>query len=304
MMQTVRGGRVFCSKYAATPATLVAEARNIVRRGRSYAASLPSGTPQRKRVSKDERRALIESFVTSYQNISGKVVNKEDKSFAVVEVVSTAVGVQDDTCTEATDDVKMLETNNNQLEADRVLQGYTLAGETFSEVVLMPQTPGSHCEFVLEENNMLKDDAKSLEKQEDDKLEDSGIASSDKFLMFVDEQKIVEASDQHIESEECKIESQGVPSDFGVVEGDLLREETEMGNTEDDEKEQTVSKELLNSGSPELEAEHQQQFPEEEKYARNLSSVQSDDGESSKKSTLWGNLKSFADGIINIWRKL
>ena len=53
----------------------------------------------------------------------------------------------------------------------------------------------------------------------------------------------MEASDQHLESEEqCKTESQGVRSDFAVVEGDLLKEETEIGNAEGDEKEQTISK--------------------------------------------------------------
>ena len=116
---------------------------------------------------------------------------------------------------------------------------------------------------------MLKGDTKSLEKQEDDKVEDAGIDSSDKFLTVPDKQKIVEASDQHFESEEeCKTESQGVQSDFGVVEGDLPKEETEIGNAEGDEEEQTASKEILNSGISELKAEHHQQFPEKEKYAR------------------------------------
>ncbi|KAK8615453.1 hypothetical protein V6N13_017041 [Hibiscus sabdariffa] len=323
-MQIVRGGRVFCSNYSAAPATWVG-----VRRVRSFAASLPSPSdaPKRKKVSKDERRALIESFVNryrsmnagkfptitearkevggsfyvvrkvlqeleykpnvcsssnSYETLSAKVVNKEDNSFSVVEVVSTGLGVQDATCAKAVDDVKILDTNDKQLEADR----------------------GSSSDFVLEENSVVKIDAKGLERQADDKVEDVGIDSSDKFQMFPNKQKSAKATDQDLESEELgKTESWGVQSDFGVVKGDVLKEETEIGNEEGAEKVQTVS-ELLRSGSPELKAEHHQQFVEEEKSARNLSSEQSNDAESSEKSSLWGNLKSFADGIISIWRKL
>ncbi|XVF12172.1 hypothetical protein REPUB_Repub08aG0091400 [Reevesia pubescens] len=355
MMQMVREGLLLRSKYSAVPAKRFGcgETRNVVRRGASQAAASvpsPSDSPKRKRVSKDERRALIQSFVTryrsmnagkfpsastaqkevggsyyvvrkilqeleyksklcasnsSYENLSGKVLSKGYILSSVVEVVLTAVRIQDDTCPDSMDDVKMLDTNEKQVEADGVLQVYTLAEETSSEGVLKPQTPGSYCEFVLEENGVLKGDAKSLEKQEDDKVENAGIDSSEKNLTVPDKEKIMDASDQHLESEElCKKESNGVQSDFGVVDGDLLKDETKIGNEECDKKEQTVSKELLNAGSPELKTEHQQQFAEEEKYARNLSSEQTNDAESSTKSTLWGNLKSFADGIINIWRKL
>ncbi|GMI75398.1 hypothetical protein HRI_001209100 [Hibiscus trionum] len=324
-MQIVRGGRVFCSNYSAAPATWVG-----VRRVRSFAASLPSpsDSPKRKRISKAERRALIESFVnryrsmnagkfpsiteakkevggsfyvvrkvlqeleykpnvcsssSSYEKLSAKVVNKEDKSFSVVEVVSTGLGIQDATCAKAVDDVKILDTNDKQLEADR----------------------DSFHDFVSEENSVVKIDAKGLERQADDKVEDVGIDSSDKFQMFPNKQKSVKATDQDLESEELsKTEFQGVESDFGVVKGDILKEETEIGNEEGDEKVQTPSKELLGSGSPELKAEQLKPFVEEEKYARNHSSEQTNDAESSKKSSLWGNLKSFADGIINIWRKL
>ncbi|XVF53698.1 hypothetical protein PTKIN_Ptkin05aG0119700 [Pterospermum kingtungense] len=255
-MLFARGGRRgFCSNYTAAPATFFGEATNIVRRGRSNAAaSLPSDPPNPKKVSKDERRALIESFVSryksmnagkfpsataaqkevggsyyfirkilqelehksklgpsngSYDSISGKVVSKEDKSFSVAETVATAVGDKDETCTEAMDG-NMLDTNDKQLEADGVLQVYTLAEETSSEVVLNPQTPGSHSDFVLEENSSLNNDVESLEKQVDGKVEDAEIDASDKFLRVLDKQ-MVEASDQHLESEKFyKAESQGV----------------------------------------------------------------------------------------------
>lgn len=222
-----------------------------------------------------EYESKVCSSNSSYNSVSGEVVNKEDNSFSVVEVVSTAVGLEDGTCTEAMDDVKTLDTNEKQLEADRLLQVCDFAGETFSK-------EGSHYDFVLKENNLLKGDTKSLEKQEDSKVEDAGMDNSDEFLTFPDKQKVVEAS-------------QGVQSDFRVVEGELIKEETEIGNAEGDEKEQTVSKELQNSGSPELKAEHQQQFAEEEKHARNLPTEQSDDADGLKKSSLWGNLKSFAE---------
>ncbi|PPR93077.1 hypothetical protein GOBAR_AA27595 [Gossypium barbadense] len=315
-MQVVRG-RIFCSKYSAAPATWVG-----VRRGRSFAASLPSpsDSPKRKRVSKDERRDLIESFVnrtrvwhdicalangnclmtincqaglarsgklqykslnggkfpsvtaaqkevggsyyvvrkvlqeleykskicssnSSYENLSAKAANKVDKPFSVVEVISTAV--QDDTCARAMDDVKMHDTNDKQLEADR----------------------GSCHDFVLEENSVLKVDAKGLEKQEDDKVGGLEMDDSDNFLIFPDKQKIVEATDQDLESDKLfKTESQGVQSEFGVVKDDLPKEETQIGNEEGDKKEQAISKESLDSGSPEPKAEHHPKILPEEKY--------------------------------------
>ncbi|XVE57204.1 hypothetical protein DITRI_Ditri04bG0072800 [Diplodiscus trichospermus] len=342
MMQTLKG-RVFFSKYSAAPATWFAEARNIVRRGRSYAASLPSDSPKHRKVSKDERRALIESFVNRYRSVNAgkfpsttatqkevggsyyvvkKVLqelqckSKEDKSISVVEVVSTTVGIKDETCTEAMNDVKMLDANDKQLEGDGVVEVYNSAEDTFSERVLKPQTAGDFCDFVSEENIVMKDDVKSLEKQVDVKVEDAGIDGSDEFLTFPDKGKIVETSAQHLESEvESKTESQSVQSDFGIKEGGLLKEETEVGNAEGEEKEQTEYKEVLdgqkeeykevlNAGSPELEAKHPEQFSEEEKYTRNFSSELTDGAQSWKKSSIWGNLKSFADGIINMWRKL
>ena len=40
------------------------------------ATSFPFKTPKRKKVKKEERRVLIVSFLTSYKNISGKIVNE------------------------------------------------------------------------------------------------------------------------------------------------------------------------------------------------------------------------------------
>ncbi|OMO60912.1 hypothetical protein COLO4_33681 [Corchorus olitorius] len=344
-----------------------------VRCGTSYAAPLPSETPKHKRVSKDERRAMIESFINSYrstnagkfpsvsainkevgggyyvvrkiaqelehkskicssnssiENLSGNAFDKDDKVFSV-EALSTVVRVQNNACTEAMNDVKILDSGDKQLEVAGGLQVCTSAEETLSEVVLEPQTAGGHCGVILDENHMKKEDAKSLEKSEI-----TGLDSSDKLLTVLDKQKFVHVSYQLLESaEECKTESEAVQSVFCELEGDFLKQETELGkaeddkteqtaseelldsgspelkqesevgNTEGDTKEQTVSEELLDSGRPELKAEHYQLL-EEEKHAKNLSREQRDDAEHSKQSTLWGNLKSFADGIISMWRKL
>ncbi|OMO61513.1 hypothetical protein CCACVL1_23457 [Corchorus capsularis] len=397
-MHISRGGsRIFCFKRSAVPAT------KWVRRGTSYAAPLPSETPKHKRVSKDERRAMIESFINRYRStnagkfpsvsavqkevgggyyvvrkiaqelehkskicssnssiekLSENAFDKDDKVFSV-EALSTVVRVQNNACTEAMNDVKILDSGDKQLEAAGGLQVCTSVEETLSEVVLKPQTAGGHCGVVLDENHMKKEDAKSLEKSEI-----TGLDSSDKLLTVLDKQKFVHVSYQPLESaEECKTESEAVQSVFCELEGDFLKQETELGkadddkteqtaseelldsgspelkkesevgntegdtkeqtaseelvdsdipeikqetkvgNAEGDKKEQTVSEELLDSGRPELKAEHYQQL-EEEKHAKNFSHEQRDDAEHSKQSTLWGNLKSFADGIISMWRKL
>lgn len=65
-----------------------------------------------------EYKSKICSSNSSYENLSAKPANKEDKSFSVVEMVSTVV--QDDTSARAMDDVMMHDTNDKQLEADRV----------------------------------------------------------------------------------------------------------------------------------------------------------------------------------------
>ncbi|XP_039065373.1 uncharacterized protein LOC120210748 [Hibiscus syriacus] len=145
-----------------------------------------------------EYKPNVCSSNSSYENSSAKVVNKEDKSFSVVEVVSTGVRVQDATCAKAVNDVKILDTNDKQLEADR----------------------GSCPDFVLEENSVLKFDAKAkgLEGQADDKVETVGIDSADKFQMFLNKQKNVKATNQDLESEELgKTEFWGVQMFVDVI---------------------------------------------------------------------------------------
>lgn len=105
-----------------------------------------------------------------------------------------------------------------------------------------------------------------------------------------------------------KEEPEGVPSYFVARESPLLKGETEevshpsAGNAKEKE-EQVVSEVSVESGDTKHKAEQYKGSAEVETSAIYSSSRQTDDVEVPKKRTLWGNLKSFADGFFSMWRK-
>lgn len=65
---------LFKSQTVFTEITNVVQGSNIQSRGKSYAASVPCDVPKiqkgRKRVSKDQRKAMVESFVNKYRSMN------------------------------------------------------------------------------------------------------------------------------------------------------------------------------------------------------------------------------------------
>ncbi|XP_031270018.1 uncharacterized protein LOC116128436 isoform X2 [Pistacia vera] len=109
-------------------------------------------------------------------------------------------------------------------------------------------------------------------------------------------------------SEDGEKEAVGVSSNFVASERRILEGETEEVShphlvNADEKEEQNKSDYLLDPGDVKRKDEPYKGSSEPEQNAVDNSSSEAKD-EVSKKSTLWGNLKSFADGFINMWKKL
>ncbi|KAK9996801.1 hypothetical protein SO802_021487 [Lithocarpus litseifolius] len=104
--------------------------------------------------------------------------------------------------------------------------------------------------------------------------------------------------------------AQGDHSGFAATENHPLVGEIEevlrpcLEKAEDDKQEQAVDHNLPNVDGLGSKAVQDQGSIELDKNVKDVSTRQKNDAEVPKKSSLWGNLKSLADGIINIWRKM
>ncbi|CAK9139403.1 unnamed protein product [Ilex paraguariensis] len=72
----------------------------------------------------------------------------------------------------------------------------------------------------------------------------------------------------------------------------------------DNIKEKTSSEEIMDFEGSKPQYEQQRDSLEVEKSVKVLSEERAGDEELRRKQSIWGNLRSLADGIINIWRKL
>lgn len=211
MMPILKGGFTVCSKCSATRSSLSTntsiyrEVRNAVCgsdiqwRGRSYAASLPSERPKsqnvRRRVSKDERRTMVESFVNKYRRAnegkfptSSATHKQVGGSYYVVRNILQELesqskaspsnieneysmgkeliqeneslpkaGTRNNGHSEAIDNVETISTRDEHLYADGELQTVTWAEKTLSEGVAKCPIAG-HSDIVQPETNLLKRD--------------------------------------------------------------------------------------------------------------------------------------------------
>ncbi|TXG51786.1 hypothetical protein EZV62_024310 [Acer yangbiense] len=289
----------------------VACGSNIRWRGRSYAASVvPSDSPEpqrsRKRVSKDERRALVESYVNKYRaehngkfpsasdaikNVGGgfyvnRMIIKELEYKSKISSsnrgtenlsvgptkknkVTVEVGTQNELHMLAVDDVEINDASEKHLGDEGAIAS-SVAANTLSEDIEKLTAPSGQSDLFATQSDLLTAD-----------------------------KKVEAAQGRHIdiatESRAFKEEIENLPSKFVETESHILKGETDKVYLPSFGKEQSISEASLNSGGPKQEAEQ----PELEKKAMDISS----DAELAKKSTLWENLKSFADGFIKMWGK-
>ncbi|KAI9175039.1 hypothetical protein LWI28_026471 [Acer negundo] len=311
----------------------VACGSNIRWRGRSYAASVvPSDSlePQRvrKRVSKEERRALVESYVNKYRaehngkfpsasdaikNVGGcfyvnRMIIKELEYKSKISSsnrgtenlsvgptkknkVTVDVGTQNELHILAADDVEINDASEKHLGDEGAIAS-SVAANTLSEDIEKLTAPSGQSDIFATQSELLTDD-KKVEAAQGRHIDFA--TESRAFKEEIDEN----FHKDHENADDKKEKAEDLPSKFVETESHIRKGETDkvslpsFGNG-------GISEASLNSGGPKQEVEQHKLSPELEKKAKNISSKQTDDAELAKKSTLWENLKSFADGFIKM----
>ncbi|KAK2655206.1 hypothetical protein Ddye_008258 [Dipteronia dyeriana] len=322
----------------------VACGSNIRWRGRSYAASVaPSDSPEpqrsRKRVSKEERRALVESYVNKYRaEHNGKFPSANDAKKKVggcfyvnrmiikeleykskisssnrgtenlsvgpnkKNKVTVDMGTQNELHMLAADDVEINDASEKHLGDEGAITS-SVAANTLSEDIEKLTAPLqiAQSDLFATQSDLLTDD-KKVEAAQGYHID---FATESRAFKEEIEKKIHK---YHENADDKKEKAEDLPSKYVEIDGHKLKGETDkvslprFGNG-DEKKEQSISEASLNSGGPKQEAKQHNMSPELEKTAMDISSKQADDAELAKISTLWENLKSFADGFIKMWGK-
>lgn len=340
-MMIARGGftHTVCSKYfsqsVCSVIKKVAVRSNTQWRGKSYAASASSSDvrsdAQRgpKRVSKDERQAMVQSFVNKYREMNaGK--------FPTITAARKEVGGSHYTIRKIIQELKY----NSKIPPLDSRKGSPLieAKDGGSELSSGPENTfseeGSHSDVAAAQNHMVKEETEGVshscleisenvnaeevspscfKKPEDDKEEalhnDFDFVPAESQLLK-EETEGVSQTCLEISGEVKKKEAQGDHSGFAATEDYQLVEEAKkvlppcLENAVDSQKEQAVYEDLPNADGLETKVEQYQGSIEVDKVAKETSSRKTNDAEVQKKSSLWGNVKSFAEGFIRIWRKM
>ncbi|XP_062160049.1 uncharacterized protein LOC133867335 isoform X2 [Alnus glutinosa] len=192
---------------------------------------------------------------------------------------------------------------------------------------------GSHSDLAATQNHMLKEETEDVshpcleisenvnaeevspscfKKPEDDKEEalhnDFDFVPAESQLPK-EETEGVSHPYLEISGNVKKREAQADHLGFATTEDCQLVEETKkvlppcLENAEG-KKEQAVYEDLPNADGLKTKVEQYKGSIEVDKVAEDTSSRQTNDAEVPEKSSLWGNVKSFAEGIIRIWRKM
>ncbi|KAF5730405.1 hypothetical protein HS088_TW20G00778 [Tripterygium wilfordii] len=204
----------------------------------------------------------------------------------------------------AINDVDTVDASDKHLEVEKQWDTSSWNGRTLSE-------EGAHPDVIAAQTRAFRGIVvdPGLEKPESAKTEEGDLDPSD----LVPSKSHLKQEKEEV-SQPCfgeprdsdKEEFKDAHSDFVAIGNQPPEAESKGGMhlhfefKEEDKRQHTVSEDLVDLKS-ENEQDHASPVPE--KYAIYRSDDQTTDVELPKKSTLWGNLKSFADGIMNIWRK-
>ncbi|KAL6320487.1 hypothetical protein AAG906_007566 [Vitis piasezkii] len=295
----------------------VAHKSNIRRHGRSYAVSVPSyvlkDQKSRKRVPKDERKVMVESFINKYRGMNaGKfpTVSEAQKhvggSYYIVRELVQELEHKAKTSPLSRRNENLMENEpakerKSLAEAEKV----STSRRTVDAVIedYRQTVPISPLEVSdASSKNLEAKGGKWVEKiLSEEVTTSSGVVKG----------KTKDISHAHLEKlENGKIqEAQKDHSGFVETPSVTLKGETEgssqpcLETIVDGKKEEVASESLLNFDGTKHESEQNQGSPELDDFSRDISRKQNEE-ELPKGSTVWANLKSFAGGIINMWRKL
>jgi len=265
-------------------------------RGRSFAASVPSDDASkvpkgRKRVSKDERKAMVLSFVNEYRaSNAGKfptiseAVKQVGGSYYVIRKILQELEYQSTTSSMNA---------RNDMKLGKVV---VKVNDTSKQV---EDISGTRVRIDTVTNKDVKTVAGYDVDIDDSTLKnvvtDKGPRSSTSSVKAMSEEVV-----KHKPSDECSMSERRKHISEGKAEGDMHQcpEKPEHGV-----KERSHLDDVLDIDGPKTKSEQHQQSSESDKFARALSEKQDDDQELSKKSSVWGNLKTLADDIMKMWNK-
>lgn len=298
-------------------------------RGRSFAATVPSDSVADKRkpkkLSKEERRAMAEAFVNKYRAMNGgkfppvKATMKEvGGSYYTVKKIVEEMQYNAKMPVDKYTMVKEASTGKAAIRKDNLL---SKVEETLSSATALKH---EECEdgqltnvILLEEelNQNWKPSHELKEIPSDRQTVDGGISQETQSLTMSG----VEGGDTNSNREaEAKLQT---PI---AAEQTLLQEMSRIsGSDNKDAAAQVLESELESFSSEEPEnnikqkdspmedfkfdglkqMDEQKHSPELEKPTRELSNERKADTQAESKPSMWKNLKSFADRILNMWKQ-
>lgn len=341
------------NRIALTGLNNVVNGSNIQWCGKSYAASVPSDAPKSqrgRRLPRDERKAMVESFVNKYRvTHDGKFPTASDVrknvggSYYVVKIILQEVvhkckssspdgtenlvgdgllkehevcidgGTQNVVDKVAANNVEIGDVSEKHLEVEGGPFTSSVAERNIFEEVENPTAPDGQpgpVNLMTENSNnvsypqFIKPEGAKMEGARENHLD----FVANEIHPFKEETDITFYQGQDTAENRKKEEPEGAPSNFVASESPLPIGETQevshpsAGNA-DEKEEQVVSEVSVESGDTQHKAEQSKGSPELETSAIDSSSRQTDDAEVPKKTTLWDNLKSFADDFFSMWRK-
>lgn len=252
----------------------------------SNAASVPdSDRVVRTRLSKLERQAIVESFVNKYREMNGGKF--PTASFAVKQVGGSYYTVRKI--------IQELQYKSKLSSSDTRKGTPTIS---FLSSQLKPAMPGSHSDIDAKQSDVLKVDAEvspCLEKPEEEAQENHLLKEETEDVSL----SCLQPS-ENVNAEEVSPLCFEKPADDKKEDA----QHNDFEKAEDGKQEQAVDHNLPNVDGLGSIAEQDQGSIELDKNVKDVSTRQKNDAEVPRKSSLWGNLKSLADGIINIWRKM
>ncbi|KAL2487651.1 uncharacterized protein Fot_41000 [Forsythia ovata] len=252
--------------------------KSIVKwRGRSFSASVPSDTPgvkkSRKRVSKDERKAMVETFVNKYKAMNAgkfptisKARQETGGSYYVIRQILQELVYNSKTSSMDTKDSSSM--GNYTMKKNEMSTGF----EELSRSSVTSQDAQKTNEILVGEEFINRNESSI------DAAQVSGNVST--FNADI--------------NEDCQIYNENLLENQNSIY--VATKHHQGVGPKDNVKEETASEDMSKFDGLKPKAKQQES-------SRELYKELSKDAESQGKSSVWENLKSFANGFLGIWRK-
>ncbi|KAI3407190.1 uncharacterized protein J3R85_021223 [Psidium guajava] len=239
----------------------------------SVSSESPNSHKSRKRIPKDERQAMVECYVNEYRmKNAGKFPTASDAmnhvggSFYVIRKIIQELEHKSK-LPQSTSGTEI----SSSPKINRVKKSGTKVDTNSSKVSVNAGTEveDDRLMFVVAESQGSREEITDVSHLSQQDLNRKGVRNDD--------------SDGVAEKSSVEMEVQNMTLDV---------------HPHEDSARHSPREDFIDSGAPELRKEPSHDVETEESFKRN------DDAGASRKSSLWGNLKSFADGIVSIWKKL